>query len=265
MSRRRFRRRARRRGRRRSARRCRAVRARSARRRRRRPRRLGDGRRVARVDLDDLGARVDERAVAGRPARQRGAESEHQIGGPISRFGDRRGEAAGDADRPRRARRTGRAPWRRWRARRRCASPSASSGSRAPESTAPRPAMMTGRRAAAMSSATSAMAAGDGAGGGRQRGGRGSVGGGRLRLHVERHAQQHRPPLHLRAAEGPRDIVRRARPRVHALGRPRRPSSPAPPGRAGSSSAAPRPAPRRRSAAAACAPWPPRSGPSSRW
>ena len=45
------------------------------------------------------------------------------------------------------------------------ASPSASSASRAPDNTAPRPAMMTGRRAAAMSSETSATAAGDGAGG----------------------------------------------------------------------------------------------------
>ena len=44
------------------------------------------------------------------------------------------------------------------------ASPSASSGSRAPDSTAPRPAMMTGRRAAAISSATSAIASGEGAG-----------------------------------------------------------------------------------------------------
>ena len=80
--------------------------------------------------------------------------------------------------------------------------------------------MMTGRRAAAISSATSATAAADGAGacgagaaGVRRRRGRG------LRLDVERHAEQDRPALHLRAPQRPRDVVRRALAGVHALGR----------------------------------------------
>ena len=55
------------------------------------------------VDLDHLRARGDERAVARRPAGERGAEGEHQVGLRDQPGGDRRGEAAGDADRPRRA------------------------------------------------------------------------------------------------------------------------------------------------------------------
>ena len=100
------------------------------------------------------------------------------------------------------------------------ASPSASSASRAPANTAPRPAMMTGRRLAAISSATSATASPDGAGAcGAGAGERRRRRGARLRLDVERHAEQDRPALHLRAAQRPRDVVRRARPGVHALGR----------------------------------------------
>ena len=58
------------------------------------------------------------------------------------------------------------------------ASPRRSSGSRAPASTAPRPATITGRRAAAISSATSATASGAGAGrsGSRSRPGGGAAG-----------------------------------------------------------------------------------------
>ena len=130
------------------------------------------------VDLHDLGAAGDQRAVARRPAGQRRRRTPARGRTP-------RSAARRSARRSRRRSRPPTAspansPWpiAEVASTAPIASPSASSGSRAPASTAPRPAMMTGRRAAAISSATSATASGDGAGacGSAQQAGRGAAG-----------------------------------------------------------------------------------------
>ena len=116
------------------------------------------------VDLDDLGARADQRAVARRPAGERGAEGEHEVGLRDQPGGDRRGEAAGDPHRPRRA---GEQPV----AHRGGGEHGADGVAERLErlararSTAPRPAMMTGRR-------RGGDQRGDLGDGGRRRGGR---------------------------------------------------------------------------------------------
>ena len=145
------------------------------------------------------------------------------------------------------------------------ASPRRSSGSRAPASTAPRPATITGRRAAAISVGDLRHDVGRGrrALGLAQQPGRGAAGR-RLGLDVERHVEHDRAAARrARGAAPARCRRRRSRP----SGCARAPRRAWPRGRAGrsrSSSGSPRAAPRPRARAAACGSWPPRSGRSAR-
>ena len=82
-------------------------------RRRRRPGRSAcrrPGRERVDVDLDDPGVGAEQLAVPHRPAVQAGAEGDDEVGLRGQLLADRRGEAAGDAERERQAVRTGRGP-----------------------------------------------------------------------------------------------------------------------------------------------------------
>ena len=156
--------------------------------------------------------------MPGGPHGQRRAPGDHQVGVGDQLGGQRGGEAAGDAERPRLGRRTARAPRRRSPAARRSASASASSS--APG--VPGAAAGDEHRAlgAVEQRRPSVGDRGPAPGrGGRQVGRAGAGAGDRGRgLHVERQVEHDGAALVAAGAVGPDDVGHRRRRRVHPLG-----------------------------------------------
>ena len=197
-------------------------------------------------------------AVARGPHVQRAAPADDEVGAHDELGGQRRGEAARDAERPRVAveqpvrdgRRRQQRPARASQLPQRFP---AAAGAAAGDEHRPfggveqvrqvgRPPPTSGRTGA-----------------GPAIGGSGSAGVGRgLDLDVQRQVQHHGPALLQRGPEGPHGVGHRARRPSARAPAPRRPRWPARPGRCGSSTAPTRPRSRRRARSAASGSWPPR-------
>ena len=179
---------------------------------------VGAERLLVDVDLHDRGAAGDQRAVTRRPAGQRGAEGEDQVGLADQPRRDRRREPARDPDRPRRALEQA-VPHRRGRQH---------GADRGPEALERLP--RAGEHGAPARHDHGPARGRDQCGDLRDRPGRGrgprrlgrharpGAPGRRLRLDVERHVEHDGPALDARAPQGPRGVLGGARARVDALG-----------------------------------------------